>query len=130
MELTNAPNKEEKMNRILNLVTIVAFSAVLTSQALAHSDTKMTVPDNEAILDEVPETISIHMAKKIRLTKVEMQHEDHEILEIDTSEYKSFQTEFTLPIEPMGTGIYNITWRALGQDGHPIEGAFQFTVME
>ena len=118
------------MNRILNLATIVAFSAVLASQALAHSDTKMTVPDNEAILDEVPETISMHMAKKIRLTKVEMQHDDHEVLKIDTSEYKSFQTEFTLPIEPMGAAIYNISWRALGKDGHPIEGAFQFTVME
>ncbi len=118
------------MKRIFNLITIVAFSAVLTSQALAHSNTKMTVPNNEAILDEVPETISIYMTKKIRLTKVEMQHEDHEILEIDISEYKSFQTDFTLPIKPMGTGIYNITWRALGQDGHPIKGAFQFTVVE
>lgn len=118
------------MNSILNLVTIVAFSAVLTSQSLAHSDIKMTVPDNEAILGEVPATISIYMTKKIRLVKVEMQYEDHEILEIDTSKYKNFETEFTLQIEPMGAGIYSITWRALGQDGHPIKGAFRFTVLE
>ncbi len=118
------------MNRILSLVTMVAFSTVLTAQALAHSDTKMTVPEHEAILDKVPETISIHMTKKIRLTKVEMQHEDHKTLKLDTSKYKRFQTEFTLPIEPMGTGVYHITWRALGQDGHPIKRAFHFTVVE
>lgn len=118
------------MNRIYNLIMIVAFSAVLSSLVLAHSSTKITIPENEAILDEVPETISIQMTNKIRLIKVEMQLEDHAIIEIDISEYKEFQTEFTLPIKSQGAGVYGITWRALGDDGHPVKGSFTFTVME
>ncbi len=118
------------MNRIFNLIMIVVFPAILTSQAFAHSDLEMTIPENEAVLDDVPESVSIHADKKIRLTKVEMQHEDHKALELDISKYKGFEKEFTLPIEPMGTGIYTISWRALGQDGHPIQGKFTFTVME
>ena len=118
------------MNPILKLATIVAFSAVLISQALAHSDTKMTVPADGAILATAPKTIAITMTRKIRLTKVRMQYEENEALEIDISEYKSFQTEFTLPIEPMSSGVYVVTWLALGQDGHPVKGKLQFTVSE
>ena len=116
------------MNPILKLATIVVFSAVLISQALAHSDIKMTVPADGAILDQAPKVIAITMTKKIRLTKVRVQHEENEALEIDISEYKGFQTEFTLPIEPMGPGVYAVTWLALGQDGHPVKGKLQFTV--
>ncbi len=118
------------MNRFLKLLTLVSFGTFVFSQALAHSDIEMTIPDNEAILEEVPETITIHMASKVRLTKVEMQYEDHPIVKIDISEYKKFHTEFTLTIETMGAGIYDIFWRALGQDGHPLKGSFTFTVIE
>ncbi|MDE2760403.1 MAG: copper resistance protein CopC [Paracoccaceae bacterium] len=118
------------MNHFLKLLTLVSFGTVIFSQALAHSDIEMTIPDNEAILEEVPETITIHMTSQVRLIKVEMQHEDHPIIEIDISEYKKFHTEFTLTIEPMGAGIYGIFWRALGQDGHPLKGSFTFTIMD
>ncbi len=118
------------MSRIFNLIMMVVFSAVLYSQAVAHTDLKMTIPNNEAILDEVPETVSIYVVKKIWLTKAEMQHETDDVIELDISKYKGFEKEFRLPIEPMGTGIYSISWRALGQDGHPIQGEFMFTVME
>ncbi|MYJ86425.1 MAG: hypothetical protein F4044_01755 [Rhodobacteraceae bacterium] len=87
------------MNRFLKLLTLVSFGTFVFSQALAHFDIEMTIPYNEAILEEIPETITIHMTSKVRLTKVEMQYEDHPIIEIDISEYKEFQTEFTLPIE-------------------------------
>lgn len=131
MESTNRPsNVGKKMNRIFNLITMAALAVVLISQALAHSNIEMTIPNNEAILEEVPATVSIHMSKKTRLTKVEMQHEDHRIIELDISRYKGFEKEFALPIEPMGAGIYSISWRALSQDGHPIQGTFTFTVME
>ncbi|MCY4101307.1 MAG: copper resistance protein CopC [Rhodobacteraceae bacterium] len=118
------------MNRFLKLLTLVSFGTFVFSQALAHFDIEMTIPDNEAILEEVPETITIQMTNKIRLIKVEIQHEDHAIIEIDISEYKEFQTEFTLPIESQGAGVYGIFWRALGDDGHPVKGSFTFTVME
>ena len=118
------------MNHFLKLLTLVSFGTAVFSQALAHSDIEMTIPDNEAILEEVPETITIHMISKVRLTKVEMQYEDHPIVKIDISEYKKFQKEFTLTIETMDAGIYGIFWRALGQDGHPMNGSFTFTVIE
>ncbi len=118
------------MNRFLKLLTLVSFGTVVFSQALAHSDIEMTIPDHEAILEEVPKTITIHMTNKVRLTKLEMQFDDHPIMEIDISDYKKFHTEFTLTIETMGAGIYGIFWRALGQDGHPLKGSFNFTVME
>ena len=40
---------------------------LFSSQVWAHSDIAMTMPENEAILEAVPEEITIHMGKPIRL---------------------------------------------------------------
>jgi len=107
-------NQRGKMNRLFDLIMMVIFSVVLYSQVFAHSSIKTTIPENGAILDEVPATILIQMTNKIRLIKVEMQHEDHTIIEIDLSDYREFQTDFTLPIKSRDAGVYGISWRALG----------------
>ncbi len=118
------------MYRILILVKMIVISAVFSMQVVAHTSIEMTIPDNEATLDKVPESISIHTANKIRLTKVVLQYDDHEVIELDISKFNGFEKDFTIPIEPMGAGMYSISWRALGQDGHTLKGEFKFTVME
>lgn len=115
---------------IFTLLAIIISFAILNFQTFAHPNVEMTIPDNESIVTEMPKTIVLRMAKKIILTKVEMKYENHKITELDISNYKSFKTEFILPIPPIGNGVYNIFWRAIGQDGHPIKGEFRFTVAE
>ena len=35
---------------------------------------------------------------------------------------------FAIPMQSMGEGTYEIEWRGLGEDGHPMNGTFGFTV--
>lgn len=118
------------MSRIIHHIMIVVLSVTLSVQAMAHSKVEKTIPSNHAKIEELPASVSIFMASKIRLTQAEMQYEQNEPVILDISNYKSFAKEFTLPIEPMGGGLYRIKWRALGLDGHLLKGEVEFTFAE
>ncbi|MFY0616793.1 copper resistance CopC family protein [Shimia sp.] len=109
-------------------LALFALLASLASGALAHSRVDTTMPENGAVIADVPAEISFNFANDIRLTRVEMTHADHPSVQLDLGDQKSFDRSFTLPLEGMGGGIYRIVWRGLGIDGHPMQGEFSFTV--
>ncbi len=109
------------------LATFALMTALATS-AFAHSRVDNTTPENGTTIATVPSDISFQFAKKIRLTQVNMLHEDHPSVRLDLGEQTSFGREFSLPLEGMGEGTYRIEWRGLGADGHAMQGDFSFTV--
>lgn len=109
------------------LLTLSLIS-VLATGAFAHSRVETTTPKNGAVIAEVPAEISFNFAADIRLTRVEMIHQDHPSVRLDLGDQKSFDQEFTLPLLGRGQGTYRIEWRGLGVDGHAMQGEFTFTV--
>ncbi len=112
----------------MKTLTILALLATLATVALAHSRVDTTTPENGATIAEVPSEISFNFADDIRLTRVEMTHQDIHSVPLDIGNQTSFDRLFTLPLEDMGTGAYRIEWRGLGVDGHAMQGEFSFTV--
>lgn len=112
------------MKKLIVLITLI----MLGSSAFAHSKINTTEPENEAILSEAPETITLSFAKKIRLIKVGLTHLDDTMVELDLGDQKSFASKFILPLEQTAPGTYQIEWRGLGIDGHAMTGEFGFTV--
>lgn len=96
--------------------------------ASAHSMLETTVPAAESIVEEIPEELVMTFTSGIRLTRVSMTHADDAPVDLDLSELRSFTSEFSIPIEPMGSGTYLIEWRGLGDDGHAMNGSFEFMV--
>ena len=112
------------MKKILSL----AFMAAHSSGALAHSKVEDTTPANGATITAVPAVIGLNFSEGIRLTRVEMAHEEHPAVSLDLGAQISFGRVFTIPLPSNGTGIYVIEWRGLGEDGHAMQGEFSFTV--
>lgn len=102
--------------------------AVLPLAALAHSDMNKTIPENGAILAEPPVEIALNFTDKLRLTAVKARHSGGETQAIDLEDHKGFDAKFSLPMLPMGAGTYEVEWRGLGMDGHPMQGTFSFEV--
>ncbi len=109
------------------LATFALMTALATS-AFAHSRVDTTMPENGATVAEVPAEISFDFAADIRLTRVNMIHQDHPPVRLDLGDQTSFEQEFTLPLQGMGEGTYRIEWRGLGSDGHAMQGEFSFKV--
>lgn len=109
-------------------LAIFAVMAAFATSAFAHSKVDTTSPANGATIAEAPPEISFNFANDIRLTRVNMLHQDHPTVRLDLGDQTSFSRVFTLPLEGMGAGIYRIEWRGLGADGHAMQGEFSFTV--
>lgn len=109
-------------------LVIIALVSAFSTGANAHSRVDTTTPENGATVAQAPSEISFQFAKEIRLTRVEMIHQDHPSVRLDLGEQTSFGREFALPLEGMGEGTYHIEWRGLGADGHAMQGGFSFTV--
>ncbi|WP_170410285.1 copper resistance CopC family protein [Ruegeria atlantica] len=109
-------------------LTTFALISMLASSAFAHSSVDTTTPEDGATVAEVPSEISFNFADDIRLTKVNMIHQEAHTVTLDLGDQTSFGRAFALPLQSMGEGTYRIEWRGLGADGHAMQGEFTFTV--
>lgn len=105
-----------------------ALVGVWGTTAMAHSPLETTKPADEATVTEVPAEVMLDFKGKIRLTRVSMTHADHPSANLDLTEFKGFISDYAIPLESMGSGVYVIKWRGLGADGHALSGSFSFTV--
>lgn len=112
----------------MKILTMFALMTALATGAFAHSSVDNTTPENSATIAEVPSEISFNFGNDIRLTRVEMIHQDHPSVRLDLGDQTRFDRVFTLPLQGMGEGTYRIEWRGLGMDGHAMQGEFSFTV--
>ena len=112
----------------LILGTVFAFSMAVS--AFAHSPLKATMPANGETMTANPDMLHLIFAKPARVTKIILKHTvdgatHEEKLELPS---KEFDTELMLQPDFMGKGSYEVEWRALGEDGHALNGTFNFTV--
>jgi methionine-rich copper-binding protein CopC len=112
----------------MKILVTVALISTLASSVFAHSRVETTIPANGAVIAEAPAEISFNFAADIRLTRVDLTHQDHPSVRLDLGDQTSFGRVFTLPMQAMGEGRYHIEWRGLGVDGHAMQGDFSFTV--
>ncbi|MEX0309630.1 MAG: copper resistance protein CopC [Tateyamaria sp.] len=111
-------------------VFLAATVAFLATSALAHSPLEATVPEQDAILDVAPNEIALDFKGKIRLTRVTLTLDSQQATDLDLGAFKGFLSDYAIPVEPMGSGAYEVEWRGLGDDGHPMNGTFSFTVKD
>lgn len=108
---------------------IAAFAfATMATIASAHSSVDSTTPANEEVLAAAPAQITFNFASEIRMTRVNLTHDGGTEVKLDLGDQKTFRSDFILPLPEGGSGEYLIEWRALGKDGHALQGSFSFTV--
>ncbi|WP_299598286.1 copper resistance CopC family protein [uncultured Tateyamaria sp.] len=108
---------------------LTSITLIWATAAAAHSPLESTVPVNEAVVEEVPSEIVLDFKGNVRLTRVTLTHAAHEA-DLDLDGFNGFVSDYTIPMQSMGAGTYQIEWRGLGDDGHTMNGTFSFTVEE
>lgn len=111
----------------MRIVLLAAALSLLGSALLAHSPLRATTPPNGAVVSIAPEQITMSFQGKIRLTRVYISQGEADGQDLDLGAQTGFLNDFTLPLETLTPGTYFIDWRGLGDDGHVLTGAFQFT---
>lgn len=107
----------------------LATAALLTlgSVANAHTHVKASVPAEGSVVAASPSNIVLTFSEATRLTALTVQKEGE--AEQKLSSLPSTATEnVTVPSPKLTPGNYVLTWRALGDDGHVMDGKVHFTV--
>ncbi len=111
---------------MLRLMTLCAVLCATTAQA--HSPLKSSVPADAAVVSTVPQSLDMTFQNPIRLTRVAVAVNDGTATDLDLGSVDGFVLLYSLPITDQGAGDYAVEWRGLGDDGHPMQGTFRFTV--
>jgi copper transport protein len=123
------------VRRGLGLATafLVALVIVLVgvSPASAHAELVSTDPEEGAVLDAAPSSVTLTFNEPVRLTSQEVAVYDAEGDPVASSaEANGAQVAVTLPASDLADGTYVVSWNVLSGDGHPISGALTFSVGE
>lgn len=111
----------------------LALIATTASTALAHGDLKSSVPANKASLSSLPKELRLVFTERpeLALTRVVLKAPDGTVVAIGKL-VASGADKATVTAPIIGTlsaaGVYTVEWEMAGEDGHPVDGKFSFTV--
>ena len=117
--------------RLLVVLAAAAYAVLLgISPAQAHASLIGTDPEEGAVLERAPETITFTFDEAVTLPPAGVTVYDAKGQEV-SSEATASGTEMEVALakaSSLGDGTYVVAWRAVSADGHPISGSLTFAV--
>lgn len=121
-------------SRVLVALLVGLLLALATAApALAHASVRQTTPfDGERVEpDDVPDAVTIEFNEDVAVPPDGIRVFDEDGARVDTDGEVAGTDAPDVAgraLRPLDDGAYVVTWRAVSEDGHPIRGAFVFTV--
>lgn len=100
------------------------------SPASAHAELVSTDPEDGAVLESAPATITFTFTEPVRLTSQEVAVYDADGDPVEASAGAS-GVEVSVDLtgaSDLADGTYVVSWNVISSDGHPISGALTFSV--
>ena len=116
---------------VLLLLTLLGTVLGPAAEVSAHASVSSTNPADGSVLEELPEFIEIVFNEKVTVAEGSVRLIDATGAVTDLAERSNepagagARVRWDLP-ERIGTGWYAISWRAVSEDGHGINGSFTF----
>lgn len=130
-ELDHRGRGRRALVRLLVALAAAAYAVLLsTSPAQAHATLIGTDPEEGAVLEQAPETVTFTFDESVSLPPDGVTVYDAKGQEV-TSEATASGTEIEVALDEastLGDGTYVVAWRAVSADGHPISGSLTFAV--
>lgn len=106
-----------------------AASLVMARPAAAHDELTGSTPQNGAVLEAQPEEIVLEFSANVMDIGTTTQVLDRTGTDWAAGAPVLGGSEVTIPLQDdMPDGDYQLGWRVVSSDGHPIEGTIEFTL--
>ncbi|GAA1628366.1 MULTISPECIES: copper resistance protein CopC [Brevibacterium] len=109
-------------------LVVAAMSVFAASPASAHDQLISTNPEDGAQLDEQPQWLEMDFSGEIQQvgTEVKVMVDG---TDVSAGELTTEGTKLTVALpDNLKPGAYNVVWRVVSSDGHPISGDYSFTI--
>jgi hypothetical protein len=98
----------------------------------AHAIVLESTPTHDAVLPQPPALVTLRFNSRIekRFTRVTLALVDRApvAVAVPPGDAEATPDRLTIPLQPLGPGVYVLRYRVLAVDGHITEGALRFTV--
>lgn len=125
------------MNKIAKAFAALALAAatLLPSQAaFAHAELETSNPEANSVIGSAPSVVSLTFGEKLMVMEGEeaanqVQVTDSSNSRVDNGDYQVTGEVLTVSLKPdLADDTYKVTYRVVSEDGHPIEGVYEFDV--
>lgn len=107
---------------------LAAAAILVAGMALGHSEKEATTPPNGATVSGTPETIELVFDMPMRVTLARLLNAEGAEMPLERETGMAPSLQFQAVPDTLPPGAYRVEWRGLAADGHPMDGAFSFTV--
>lgn len=119
--------------RALRAITVAlaagAFLTLASAQpALAHDELLGSAPEPGQVLDAAPEAVELTFSDNVIEVGTVIEVVDHHDEVVETGETVVLGPEVSATLPADLAGEYQVRWRVVSSDGHPIEGTIDFGV--
>ena len=115
------------MLKKLFLFTFIFFIGFVNN-AFAHTGLEGSSPQNGEVVIEELQQITLNFETKVEQTSTfELKDSNGASIPVENITLSEYQMAGSLS-NPLENGKYQVNWKIIGADGHPIEGEFSFSV--
>lgn len=107
---------------------LAAAAILVAGMAFAHSENEATTPPDGATVSGAPEMIELVFDMPVRVTLARLLNAEGAEMPLERETGMAPSLQFRAVPDTLPPGAYRVEWRGLAADGHPMGGAFSFTV--
>ena len=98
----------------------------IVTQIYAHTGLKESIPAADSRVQVAPSQIELIFTGPVRLIKVDVVGDTEP--QINFSPALELESAYLIPAAGLANGEYELTWAAIGADGHTMADSFRFVV--
>lgn len=112
------------------LLLMACLTLAVPRAASPHAIVLESSPTHDAVLPHPPALVTLRFNSRIekRFTRVTLALADRAPVAVAPGDAEATPDRLTIPLQPLGPGVYVLRYRVLAVDGHITEGALRFTV--
>jgi copper transport protein len=113
---------------VAGLAVLLVAVVVPSSAASAHAELAESTPASGERLVESPPEIALRFTESVELLEDAVRLLDADGAAIEIGEPRADGAAVTATVPSLPDGAYVVDWKVVSADGHPVSGAFTFTV--
>ena len=112
------------------LLLMACLTLAAPPVASPHAIVLESSPIHDAVLPVAPQRVALRFNSRIekRFTRVTLAAGDSAPVAVPAGDAEATPDRLTIPLQPLGPGVYVLRYRVLAVDGHVTAGVLRFTV--
>ncbi|NRP27343.1 Copper resistance protein CopC [Marinobacterium sp. xm-d-420] len=112
------------MKKLKNL--LVMASLVASSNLFAHGMMENTYPSDGAMMMERTDRVELHFKSPMKLINLKVIDSSGKPLSIEFERSSEASSQYSTMMPELKPDNYTVHWKAMGEDGHMMDGQFGF----